>query len=531
MTAHALEVGASRRRVARGDVLGVYRAERRKLLAQTSTRVLALVCLLGPFAFGAFLSRQSAAPADTLLGIWVHSSGYAVSLVVLGFAGYLGFPVLAGVLAGDMFSSEDRYGTWKTVLTRSVSRRDVFAGKVLAAAAFSVALVALAALSSLVAGLLFTGDQPLVGLGGTVIPAGECLWLVLVSWLLSMLPVLAFTSLALLFSVATRNGIAGVLGPVLVGLAMQLLALVGSGTWVHMLLVASAFDDWHGLLSTPRFYGPLVIGSCVSVVWILACLSASWLILRRRDFAGPPVSRRAGWVVPARWVLGGAASIVFLAAAANWGPVAITQARLEASIRPVFGALTRLQQQELGRPIPRGAELSDRTICRRRSGKSQGPGDDWTCALNIFAPQPGAAPFRETAVAYDVSVKSNGCYKAEAPSSFVGQQTMVDVHGHGVVNPLFTIYGCFDTTAPPPPCPTCATATTPPPTTRGRPGTGSTTSRPAETSARKAELKALHEAERAAGPAVMREIEQATKREARAAKEPAEEAPPPSVTK
>ncbi len=167
---------------------GVYRAEARKLRSQLSTRVLALVCALGPFAFGAILSQQSGVPADTLLGVWVHTSGYAVSFVVLGFAGYLGFPVLAGVLAGDLFSSEDRYGTWKSVLTRSRSRREVFAGKVLAVSTFGVALLALAALSSLVAGLLFTGDQPVVGLGGTVLSSGEGLWLVLASWALSVPP-------------------------------------------------------------------------------------------------------------------------------------------------------------------------------------------------------------------------------------------------------------------------------------------------------------------------------------------------------
>ena len=164
-------------------VLSVYRAERRKLLAQISTRVLALVCLLGPFAFAAVLSQQSGVPADTLLGVWVHSSGYALSFVVLGFAGYLGFPVLAGVLAGDLFSSEDRYGTWKAVLTRSCTLEDVFLGKLVAAGTFVLGLGALTALSSIVAGLLLTGSQPLVGLGGTVIGSGECLALVLASWL------------------------------------------------------------------------------------------------------------------------------------------------------------------------------------------------------------------------------------------------------------------------------------------------------------------------------------------------------------
>jgi ABC-2 type transport system permease protein len=478
-------------------MLSAYRAERRKLAAQLSTRALALVCALGPIAFAAILALQSGVPADTLLGVWVHSSGYATPFVVLGFGGFWGFPVLAGALAGDIFASEDRYGTWKTVLTRSASRGDVFMGKALAAATFAVALVALAALASLAAGLLLTGDQPLVGLSGAVIPPGECLLLVLAAWILVLLPVLAFTSLALLFSIATRNGIIGVLGPVLVGLVMQLLALIGSGSWVHMLLLGSAFDDWHGLLTAHRFYGPLVLGSCVSVVWMLACLGASWLILRRRDFAGPPVTRRPGWVTPVRAVLGSAALIVALAAAASLGPVAITQARLEASLTPAFNRLTRLQQQELGRPLSGGAELDDRTVCRRRSGRSQGPGDDWSCTIRIATARPGEL---ET-VTYDVSVESDGCYKADAPPSFVGQQTMSDRQGQSVVNPLFTIYGCFDTTAA---VRGCAQSTT-----CARAGERSRARAPRGATVNGAEAKRLREAEQAAGPAVIQKINEA----------------------
>ena len=80
--------GELRRRTAAAGVWRVYRIERRKLVAQLATRVLALICVLGPFAFAAILKVQSGTPADTLFGVWVHSSGFAVSLVVLGFAGH-----------------------------------------------------------------------------------------------------------------------------------------------------------------------------------------------------------------------------------------------------------------------------------------------------------------------------------------------------------------------------------------------------------------------------------------------------------
>lgn len=420
-----------------------FRAERRKLASQLSTRVLALVCLLGPFVFTAVLKAQSGSPADTLFGVWVHSSGLAVSLVVLGFAGSWGFPVLAGVLAGDIFAAEDRYGTWKTLLTRSCSRRDVFRGKLAAAALFALGLAALTAASSLVAGILIIGAHPLVSLSGTRLSAGHALVLVLLAWVISAVPMLAFTALALLLSAASRNGIVGVIGPALAALVMQLLLFVGSGVWAHMLLISAAFDSWHAVFVAHPFFGPLAAGMIVSALWTVAALTMAWRLVKHRDFAGVPVSSRRGWAGPVRVVLGLAVAIAGLALATNAGPAGVTAARLTASITPTFSRLTLLQQRELGRAVPPGAHLNIKPACARRASTRTGPGD-WVCTLTVYVPQPGAVPFQPTPVTYDVSVQSNGCYKAESPPSFVGQQTMRDAAGRNVVNPLFTIYGCFN---------------------------------------------------------------------------------------
>ncbi|HUJ34563.1 MAG TPA: ABC transporter permease [Solirubrobacteraceae bacterium] len=443
---HALRSGEAIPEPSAGRHAGVrhvYRAERRKLSNQLSTRLLALICIVGPFAFAGVLKIQTGSPADTLFGVWVHQSGFALSLVVLSFCGAWGFPVLAGVLAGDIFASEDRYGTWKMVLTRSSTRRELFAGKVLAAMTFSVALLVLLAVASLAAGLLLVGDGSVVDLSGRALSPGHSLVLVLVAWILNLLPMLAFTSLAVLLSVATRNGIVGVVGPALIDLVMQLLLLVGSGVWLHLLLASSAFQDWYALFTAHPYFGPLVVACIVSLIWIAAALAGSWLLIRRRDYAGAPVSRRPGWVVPVRVAVGSAALVAFLAVASNWGPAGDTAAKLKASLEPTFNNLTLLQQRELGRVVAPGARLNVLTNCSRRASTPKGPGD-WICTLDVFIPQPGAQPFNQTPVTYDVSLQSNGCYKAESPPSFVGQQTMKDAHGNQVVNPLFVIYGCFN---------------------------------------------------------------------------------------
>ena len=431
------------KQTARG-VVRVYRVETRKLSSQLLIRVVALLAVVVPFIFAALLKVQSGAPTDTLYGVWVHSSGFAVALVVLASAGTWGFPLIAGAVAGEIFSSEDRHGTWKLVLTRSCTRSDLFIGKLLAASSFVVGLVLLTALASMAAGVLLVGAQSLVDLNGTVFSPGRSALLVFASWLICIPPTLAFTALAVLLSVATRNGIFGVIGPFAAALAMQLLLLVGTGVWSHMLLVASAVNSWHGLFTVHPYFGPLLVGIAVSVIWAVVCLDIAWALLRRRDFAGTPVSRSRGWGRPVRVVAAIAAVIALIAISGNWGPAGVTAKRLRSSLSPAFNHLTVLQQRELGRHVPSGAKLSlVLPTCNRRGSTQTGPGD-WICTINVMTPSNGALPSQPTPVAYDVSVQWDGCYKAQSPPAFIGQQTMRDAHGHNLVNPLYTIYGCFD---------------------------------------------------------------------------------------
>lgn len=419
------------------------RTERRKLVAQLPLRLLVVVTALGPVVFAVLLKVQSGTPTDALFGVWVHTSGFAISLVVLGFAGTWGFPIIAGVLAGDLFASEDRRGTWKTILTRSRSRGEVFAGKALAAMTFATALGVLLAASSLIAGLILVGGQRMVDLSGRELGSAHLLLLVSLSWLIALLPVLAYTALAILFSVATRNGIIGVLGPILVALVTQLLALLGNGVIVHLLLIGSAFDAWHGLFVAHPFFGPLIVSVLVCLAWIAGSLLAAWLILRRREFIGSEF-RRGGWQAPLRIVAIGIGLIAVLALATSLGPAGVTGRRLTAGLAPAFHRLTLLQQAELGHPIPAGARYHILPVCGRRGGKPVGQGE-WTCTMNVFILLArGTQPLTNTPVAYDVSVQSNGCYKATSSPLLVGQATIRDTRGRQVVNPIVTIYGCFN---------------------------------------------------------------------------------------
>jgi ABC-2 type transport system permease protein len=270
----------------RGGAWVVYRWELIKLTRQVKTQIVVGLCVLAPFLFVAALNAQSNTPQDTLFGRWVHDTGFSIPLVVLGFAGQWALPAVTSVVAGDIFACEDRYGTWKTILTRSRSRSQIFAGKTLAAATYAVAMTVLLALSSLAAGILLVGRQPMIGLSGTLLAPGHSAVLVLTSWATVLLPVLGFTGLGLFLSVASRSSAVGVGGPVVIGLVMQLASLVNSPPIVRTLLLTTPFGAWHGLFTATPFYGPLEQGVVVSFIYLILTVGGAYVLLHRRDITG-----------------------------------------------------------------------------------------------------------------------------------------------------------------------------------------------------------------------------------------------------
>jgi ABC-2 type transport system permease protein len=438
--ADKLTRGRRARTALRGGTWRTYRVELAKIAAQMPARVAAVVCLVGPFVFVAALRLQSAVPADTLFGRWVHTSGFAVPLVVLGFTGSWGFPVLASLVAGDLFAGEDRHDTWKTILTRSCSRGQIFAGKVFAAATCLVAVVTLLAASSLAAGVALVGTQSLVGLSGTLISPWHAAGLVAAAWGTSLAPALGFAAIAIAFSVLTRSTIAGVLGPPVVGLLMQLLALVGNGEIGHALLLGTAFDGWHGLFASPAYHRPLEIELEVSVVYAIVCVLASWYAFARRDFAGFVGPRRSRTAVAVRSTVAVALASAAIVFVEGFGPPAITAHRLQSSIVPTFQRLVAYQQKLLGHTVPEHATIKVFSTCHRTTTtSSRGAGDDWVCGLDLVA-----LNLRQLPLNYDVTVRPNGCYTAQGPPNTIGRLELRTPDGKRVVNPLFEFDGCFD---------------------------------------------------------------------------------------
>src|SRR5215469_12849203 len=163
--------------VARG-----YRFELVKLLSLWRVRLMIVACWLGPAVLVLVVSRQASLPADTLFGRQMNATGWAGALVVLGFAGNWVLPLLTSVVAGDVFSAEDRIGTWRHLLVAMRSKQRIFASKALASVTVLLVSVAGLAVSGVAGGLAY-GSRPLDGLDGHLMSPGDAAGKLALAWL------------------------------------------------------------------------------------------------------------------------------------------------------------------------------------------------------------------------------------------------------------------------------------------------------------------------------------------------------------
>jgi ABC-2 type transport system permease protein len=395
--------------VARG-----YRFELVKLLSQWRVRLLVLACWIAPALFVAAVSQQSSLPVDTLFGRWMSATGWAGPLVMLGFSGTWALPLLTSMVAGDVFASEDRLGTWRHLLVAVRSPRRIFAAKALASLTVILLLVAGLAGSSAAGGLVAVGNHPLVGLDGHVLTPADAAGKVLLAWVCVLAPTLALAAIGLLGSVALGRSPMGLLLPALVALAMQLAQMLPLPVAVRLALPGYAFIAWNGLFTNPAQVGPLLIGIVVSLVWAGVATALAYLLFLRRDFTNlthDGSGRRAITVGVLPLVVLVGITIAVVAPATGATGSGIEQEKVQQSVATAFAHLYRLQTKQLNRPDVTEAQLKATATCTKGGDlvAAQGPGNDWRCVVTWHLPDVEAAG---TAI-YQLDVSAGGRYVAD----------------------------------------------------------------------------------------------------------------------
>jgi ABC-2 type transport system permease protein len=269
------------------SVATVYGWELRKLRFQKRTYLGLGAAVLVPIIFVVATSLQGrGGPEDVAFGRYIHDSGLAIPLVLLLFGAVWMYPLITALVAGDIFAAEDHNGTLKTILTRSLERQQIFAGKALAAATYAITAILLSGIVAIVAGSIESGFNPLTTLSGTKVSAAKATGLVFASLGVYLIPVLTIVAIGLLLSVITRNSAAAVVGTLMVSLLIQLVGILPGLQGLHPYLLSTQFNAWQGLLRTPADWTPIIRSLWVCGLYALPALIAAFLAFLRRDVAG-----------------------------------------------------------------------------------------------------------------------------------------------------------------------------------------------------------------------------------------------------
>jgi ABC-2 type transport system permease protein len=277
---------AARRRAHRPGTPTVLRWELRKLRSLKRTYLGLGAAVLFPLIFVVAALARNGQPGDGVFASYVRHTGLATPLLMLQFGSAFLFPLIAALVAGDIIATEDHNGTLKTILTRSVDRGQVFAGKLLAAVLYTITGLLVAGLTALVAATIAWGLHPIITFSGTVVSAGKGLKLVAAAYLVYLIPMLTIAAIAILLSAVTRNSAAAVVGTLVFTLLEALISIIPGLGGLQPYLLPTQYDAWHGLLRIPTDWAPIGHAAWVCALYALPAAFAAYLVLLRRDVAG-----------------------------------------------------------------------------------------------------------------------------------------------------------------------------------------------------------------------------------------------------
>ena len=207
---------------------------------------------------------------------------------VLMFALFIHIPFLITLGAGDAVAGEGTAGTFRIYLTRPVSRNQVLTAKLLAAATYSVSLVAWLGLLSLGIGNLWLGLGDILlfdDAGILILPWDIALARFALAYLLAMLMMFSVVTLTFLFSVLVTNAVGPIVGTLAVLIVASVLSVLelDALAWLQTRLLTYHFKVWQYAFFDPIPWGDVGTSVAYLAGYAAVFIGLSYIFFNRKD--------------------------------------------------------------------------------------------------------------------------------------------------------------------------------------------------------------------------------------------------------
>ena len=266
----------------------VLRWELRKLVSQRRTYIGLGLAVLLPLAFVIFwnLHEGPRHNAEDIFARELTQSGLATPILMLLFESAFLLPLIAALVAADIVAAEDGNGTLKTILTRSVTRGQVFGAKLLAAFLYAILALVVSSAVATVGGVASWGFNEITTLSETVVSAPRALLLIVAANAAFLIPLLTVACIAILLSTVTRNGAASLVSTFALIIVLYIVTAIPGLEGLHPYLLTEQFQAWQGLMRTPTDWAPITHSAWVCALYAIPSLVVAYLVFLRRDVAG-----------------------------------------------------------------------------------------------------------------------------------------------------------------------------------------------------------------------------------------------------
>jgi len=154
-------------------------------------------------------------------------NGYLISYYIMTVL-WIHFPFFIILVAGDIVASENKYGTFRLLLTRPVSRSSVIFAKYITTIFYTILLISFLGLFSIITGkiILGGGDLTVFDKGILILSEKEALFRFLIAYLLAIWVQIVVASLAFFFSTISKSSVVPIIGTYLVVLSSIIISIL-----------------------------------------------------------------------------------------------------------------------------------------------------------------------------------------------------------------------------------------------------------------------------------------------------------------